>query len=121
MDRQSSGPLWAITSYFNPGKSRRRRSNYGAFRTGLRAPLVTVELGYGEYDLDPADAEILVRIPGRDRLWQKERLLNRAMAELPPECRAVVWLDCDVAFFNDGWPELTLKARSAKSTTRKPI
>lgn len=84
--------------------------NYGAFRAWLRAPLITVELGYGEYDLDPVDAEILVRIAGRDRLWQKERLLNRAMAELPPECRAVVWLDCDVAFFNDGWPELTLKA-----------
>jgi hypothetical protein len=32
------------------------------------------------------------------------------MAELPPECQAVVWLDCDVAFSNDGWPELTLKA-----------
>jgi hypothetical protein len=69
-----------------------------------------VELGQGEYDLDPADAEILVRISGRDRLWQKERLLNRALAELPPKCRAVVWLDCDVAFLNDGWPELTLKA-----------
>jgi hypothetical protein len=84
--------------------------NYGAFRARLRAPLVTVELGYGEYELDLADAEVLVRLPGRDRLWQKERLLNRALAELPPECQGVVWLDCDVAFFNDGWPELTLKA-----------
>jgi hypothetical protein len=84
--------------------------NYGAFRACLRAPLVTVELGYGEYELDPADAEVLVRLPGRDRLWQKERLLNRALTELPPECHGVVWLDCDVAFFNDGWPELTLKA-----------
>jgi hypothetical protein len=79
--------------------------NYGAFRACLRAPLVTVELGYGEYELDPADAEVLVRLPGRDRLWQKG-----ALTELPPECHGVVWLDCDVAFFNDGWPELTLKA-----------
>jgi hypothetical protein len=71
MGKLSSGPLWAITSYFNPGRSRRRRLNYGAFRACLRAPLVTVELGYGEYELDPADAEVLVRLPGRDRLWQK--------------------------------------------------
>jgi hypothetical protein len=110
MDRQSSGRLWAITSYFNPGRSRRRRSSYGAFRTRLRVPLVTVELGYGEYELDPADADVLVKLRGRAWLWQKERLLNRAMAELPPECQVVVWLDCDVAFFDDRWPELTMKA-----------
>ncbi|MEJ2343162.1 MAG: hypothetical protein P8Y10_13300 [Gemmatimonadales bacterium] len=110
MDSRSSGPLWAITSYFNPGRSPRRRLNYATFRARLRAPLVTVELGYGEYDLDPADAEVLVKLPGRDRLWQKERLLDRAMAELPSECQGVVWLDCDVALLDDGWPELTLKA-----------
>ena len=110
MDRQSSGPLWAITSYFNPGRSRRRRSNYSAFRAHLRVPLVTVELAYSECELDPTDADILVQLRGRDRLWQKERLLNRALAELPSECQVVVWLDCDVAFFDDGWPERTLQA-----------
>ena len=31
-------------------------------------------------------------------LWQKERLLNLAIDLLPPSCRHVAWVDCDVVF-----------------------
>ncbi len=43
-------------------------------------------------------------------LWQKERLLNIAMRHLPGNCDAVAWLDCDVIFPDQGWPE---RARAA--------
>jgi hypothetical protein len=38
-----------------------------------------------------------------DIMWQKERLLNIAIARLPENWRAVAWLDCDVLFENPDW------------------
>src|SRR5262245_37018879 len=73
-----SGPagLWAITSYFNPARYRRKLQNYRVFRERLAVPLVTAELAFDGFDLDAGDAEVLVRVRGGDVLWQKERLLN---------------------------------------------
>src|SRR5690349_10101249 len=82
--------LWAITSYFNPLDYRRRRQNYRAFRERLPLPLLTVELAYRSPELAAGDADLLVQLRGRDVMWQKERLLNIAVARLPPECDRVV-------------------------------
>lgn len=102
------GNLWAITCYFNPASYRRRLANYRLFRERLIVPLVTVELAYGDdFELDDKDAEVLVRLRGKDILWQKERLLNVALSALPDGCRNVVWLDCDVIFEADDWPSRT--------------
>ncbi len=99
-----SGALWAITSYFNPMTYRRRRANFRIFRERLGLPLVAVELAYGpDFELDESDAEILVRLRGTDVLWQKERLLNVALASLPPSCTKVAWIDCDVFFEDPDW------------------
>jgi hypothetical protein len=105
------GPLWAITAFFNPAGSPRRLANYRHFRSALRVPLVAVELAYGpEFELAPADADILVQRRGRDVLWQNERLLNLALAALPPSCAAVAWLDADVVFAEGDWAAATLAA-----------
>lgn len=107
-------PLWAITSYFafdEPVGTRRRLHAYRRFRESLAIPLLTVELaGDGRFDLGPADAEILVQRSGGSVVWQKERLLNIALDALPPECEAVVWLDSDIAFGREDWPEAALDA-----------
>jgi hypothetical protein len=100
--------LWAITCYFNAAGYRRRLANYRVFRERLIVPLVTVELAYGDdFELDCNDAEVLVRLRGKDVLWQKERLLNIALNALPDSCRKVVWLDCDVIFQGNDWPRRT--------------
>jgi hypothetical protein len=102
MDSRSD--LWAITAYFNPIHYRRLLSNYRIFRRHLNLPLVVVELGYdGQFDLGPDDAEILVQLPGKAVLWQKERLLNLALARVPAECGKVVWLDSDILFEKPDW------------------
>src|SRR5437867_4278139 len=44
---------------------------------------------------------------GTDILWQKERLLNLALRTLPPSCKKVAWIDCDVVFQADDWAERT--------------
>jgi len=100
--------LWAITSYWNPMRYRRRHANYRLFREHLKLPLLAIELAYGpEFELGHGDAEMLVQLRGRDVLWQKERLLNVALQGLPETCRRVVWIDCDVVFESDDWAERT--------------
>jgi len=51
-----------------------------------------------------------VQVPSRDVLWSKERLLNRALAALPPECHTVVWLDSDILFERPDWPQRAVEA-----------
>ena len=106
--RSAAAEFWAITSYFNPFRFKHKYANYRHFRDRLQLPLVAVELGYGpEFELDSTAAEILIQARGGDVLWQKERLLNVALAALPAACRKVAWVDCDVIFEANDWPERT--------------
>jgi hypothetical protein len=110
-DRLSHLPIWALTTYFNPIHYSSRLHNYRAFRQALTVPLLTVELGYdGAFDLEVTDADILVRVRGTDVLWQKERLLNLALANLPPHVHYVAWLDCDVMLARRDWPQAAIDA-----------
>jgi hypothetical protein len=105
------GPLWAITSYFNPAGYRTRLENYRRFRQQLAVPLVTVEWSReGRFALEQPDADVLVQLRGGDVMWQKERLLNQALRSLPSNCEVVAWLDCDVLFEDDGWVGRTCEA-----------
>ena len=98
--------LWAVTSYYNPSCSRRRRANYRVFRERLGVPLLTVEWSpEGRFELGDGDAELLVQVRGGDLMWQKECLLNLGVGRLPPSCEFVAWLDCDVVFERDDWPQ----------------
>lgn len=98
--------LWAITAYFNPLRYRRRLANYRTFRARLNLPLVAVELAYGgDFELREGDADVLIRLRGRDVMWQKERLLNVALRGLPASCRKVVWIDCDMLFEAADWSD----------------
>lgn len=110
MSRGRDRELWAITSYFNPARYKRRRANYRHFRANLGVPLVTVELSFdGSFELAAGDAEILIQRTGGDVMWQKERLLNLALEGLPPGCDTVAWLDCDVIFPDTAWLEDTAR------------
>jgi hypothetical protein len=100
--------LWAITAFFNPLGYSRRLENFRVFSKSLKTPLLAVELGYdNKFSLQKEDADILLRIPGSDIMWQKERLLNLAVEALPNECDKVAWLDCDIIFDHDDWQTLT--------------
>lgn len=100
--------LWAITTYYNPAGYRRRLANYRTFRRHLGVPLVTVELAFGErFELADDDADVVVRLRDGDVMWQKERLLNVALGNLPGGCEKVVAVDCDLIFATDDWPSRT--------------
>jgi hypothetical protein len=96
--------FWAITSYFNLTGGARRLRNYRCFKRHLSVPLLTVEWHpQGSFQLRNDDADTLVRISGGDLMWQKERLLNLAVAALPSHVKYVAWLDCDILFENRNW------------------
>ncbi len=98
--------LWAVTSYFNPASYRRRLANYKVFRRHLELPLLTVEWSRGgKFELAPEDAEILIQCDGGDVMWQKERLINIAIRQLPASCTHVAWVDCDVVFDRKGFAQ----------------
>lgn len=109
--KRDGDALWAITAYFNPLGSVRRRDNYRQFRDRLLVPLVAVELGFGgRYDLGDGDAEILVHVDDGDVMFQKERLLNLASSHVPSTCRHIAWLDSDVVFERDDWMDAAVEA-----------
>ena len=105
------GGIWAITTYFNPIGYTNRLQNYHRFRSHFSLPLVTVELSFdGKFHLEEGDADRLIQIHGRDVMWQKERLLNLALKEVPADCDAVVWVDCDVIIQPDDWAKQLLRS-----------
>lgn len=109
--RSLSAPLWAITSYYNPARYRRRRLNFHAFRRHLAVPLLAIELSPdGRGELDDDEADIVLRLRGDDRIWQKERLLNLGMQHLPPHVSHVAWIDADLIFADPDWSD---RARAA--------
>ncbi len=113
-----ASPLWAITSYFNPAGYRRRLENFRLFRQALPVPLLVVECGGedGVLQLQPRDAERVVQCPRGAALFQKERLLNHALRFLPPHCRYVAWMDCDVILRGREWP-----ARAVAALANNPL
>jgi hypothetical protein len=102
--------MWALTSYFNPFRYKRRLSNYRIFRSNLHIPLVAVELSFdGNFELTKNDADVLIQISGGAVLWQKERLLNIALKSVPADAKNIVWLDCDILFKRKDWVEETAR------------
>jgi len=103
--------MLVVTSYFNPMKSRRRRTNYGTFRSRLNAPLLTVELSFdGQFELTSTDADHLIQLSGGDVMWQKERLLNIALEAVPDDVENVAWIDCDLVFESRNWLQAAQEA-----------
>jgi len=107
--------LWGLTSFFNPIGYKNKVKNYRKFRLssqkqGLK--LLCVELSFGgrEPELTKDDADILIQLRSNTILWQKERLLNIGLRNLPDDCTKIIWIDCDIIFQNDNWVEEVYKS-----------
>lgn len=105
------GALWAVTSFFNPAGHRRRLLNYRRFRAALEVPLAAIELSFDDsWELSECDADKLVQVTDGDVMWQKERLLNLLVPQLPPKCEYVAWIDSDVLMQDSDWPRQAIAA-----------
>lgn len=105
--------LAVVTCYFNSHGYRSKRRNYDDFErsildSGLR--LLTAEVAFADAEFELPAAPHILRLRARDVLWHKERLLNIAIAQLPPEVTKVAWLDGDILFENADWAVETSRA-----------
>jgi hypothetical protein len=112
-----SSRIWAIAAFFNPAGYKGRKICFKTFRDsskrqGLR--LLVVELAFDDraFEIEADDCERLVQIRSSPDqiLWQKERLLNVALAHLPDECDQIIWIDTDLIFENSRWVDETSRA-----------
>jgi hypothetical protein len=105
--------LGVISCYFNANRFKSKRDNYTRFITGierLNLPYRIVECAFANAPFELADTPQILRVRSRDILWQKERLLNLALAALPPSCTKVAWLDCDLIFDDPSWADRASQA-----------
>lgn len=105
-----NGELWAITCFFNPIKYKNKLDNYLIFANNLKrqgVKLLTVELVFNEnnFQLQKEHSDILIQVKTESVMWQKERLLNLGLENLPNSCDKVAWLDADVLIEDDAWSD----------------
>jgi hypothetical protein len=108
-----SSALGVVVAYFNPCGYRTRLQNFERFADAVVE--AGAELAVIEAAFDPAVPPLPRRygsqvVPGRDVMWQKERLLNVGIAALPAHVQQVAWLDGDVLFERPDWVPATLAA-----------
>jgi hypothetical protein len=107
-----NGEIWGISTYFNPAGYSNKVNHLQIFcdrvrKQGLKLLVVELTFENMPFTLGEEVADIVVRVKSSSLLWQKERLLNIALEELPKQCDKVVWLDADIIFDNDKWVEQT--------------
>jgi len=95
-----------ITSIFNPAGYKNKLSNYNKFKTELEnrkiKDLFTAELTFGDQEFALEKGKKVFQFRAQDVLWQKERLLNLLLHELPAKYDSVAWVDADIVFTSPG-------------------
>lgn len=104
--------FWAVTTFFNPARFKSLLNNYFIFSDALKKQgvnLLTVECAFGDDEFEIPDGPNVHRVRGESVMWQKERLINFGVSQLPPECKYFGWLDCDVLFTDDNWAKTAVE------------
>jgi hypothetical protein len=92
-----------ITVHFNPSNRQRLRDTFTEWAAAIGHPFQCWELAFGEPEVP---GSIAIRGGRRNCLWQKERLINLAISQLPPEVEYVAWIDHDLLFDNRHWLDI---------------
>ncbi len=102
--------LWVVSCFFNTASYQTPLNNFRLFADSLArqgVPLLTVEVAFGDNPFVLPDKYRVIRLRSNSVLWQKERLLNHAVDELPGDCDKVAWVDADIL-----WPDATWAERA---------
>jgi len=105
--------LAIVSCHFNPCNYRSREQNLFKFLGGMRSlnlPVFVAELVFPgqSYLLPEFDKHMRTyRFIARDVMWHKEKLINLAVAMLPPQYTKIAWIDADVLFPDNRWYEKT--------------
>lgn len=103
-----------LSCYFNPYKYKNSKNNLYRFISDLGEHVEDLFIAELSYDDDePELKEPFVRhYRGRradQLLWQKERLINSLIENLPPEYDSFAWVDADIIFLRNDWYKKTLE------------
>ncbi|WP_145195235.1 hypothetical protein [Thalassoglobus polymorphus] len=99
-----------IAVHFNPERYHLPVRNYFEWRHSLgrmERNLITVELSFdGHFTIHDS-----IKLHGGplNVLWQKERMINIGLQHLPDHVKYVAWIDHDMVFDNQSWPEDAIK------------
>lgn len=104
-----AGDVAIVSCHFNPCGYRARERNLRLFLQRMSArglPVFMAELLFPDQRpvLHEPGSGIAVRhFSAVDVMWQKERLLNLLIADLPAQFTKVAWVDADVIFPDERW------------------
>jgi hypothetical protein len=104
--------FYVITVFFNPAGFHSLLNNYFIFRDQLRKQkvnLITVECAFEDGPFYIPEGEGVYRLRSNSIMWQKERLINYGVSQLPDECKYYAWIDCDVLFPVDSWADMAVE------------
>jgi hypothetical protein len=102
--------LWVVTTISNPERYKSRYDLYKRFKTAMdvaKVNLFTVELAFGNRpfevteELNPNHLQLRTG----EEIWHKENTLNLAISRLPSDWKYVAWIDADIEFCRQDWPE----------------
>ncbi len=107
--------LHVIVPFFNPRRYRSHALNCARFIRHMLDHGVQVHVAECTYGDEPP---FFAGVPGIEHhhfqaktvIWEKEALINAAIARLPRDWKYVAWIDGDIEFTNGRWPEQTLYA-----------
>lgn len=95
-----------ITSFFNPAEYDSKKRNFDQFIGPIRdggLNWMLAECAFGDAPFCFEASLKVFRVRSRSVLWQKERLLNHVVRQLPASCTKIAWVDADVLFTNPDW------------------
>ena len=105
-----------ISCYFNPISCPYRLANYKRFLKEIAkedVDLFVVELSFEdeqEFQLTRTTEKKLIQIKSQDIMFQKERMLNILIEDLPDKYDKVMWMDCDLVYLDVGWAQRASEA-----------
>lgn len=95
-----------VVCHFNPLGWNSTRANYLRFLREMQScniPLFNVEVAFEGQSVVSAAPFLSIKADTSHMLWQKERLLNYAVANLPPRFDVIALVDADILFLNPSW------------------
>jgi hypothetical protein len=94
-----------VTFHYNPARRQRLRDTYTEWAATIGHPFECWELAFDEPEIP---GSIAIRGDAGNVLWQKERLINLAISQLPAEVEYVAWIDHDLIFDNPAWLDIAI-------------
>jgi hypothetical protein len=96
-----------VTSMFNCVAGSVRHRHYETFVRTAGLPVYTVELAFDDlpFVLPPADR--LFQLRSDTWVWQRDRIVNRLLEEVPREYDNIALIDADILFHDPDWPRKT--------------